>query len=192
MDSLNRRYNMIFNYIRVSTALQNTDRQLLNVSCNREYTDKLSGKDTNRPQLQAMLDNLREGDIINVHSMDRLARNVQDLLSLIDTIMKKGATIKFHKENLTFEANKKTDAFQKLMLTLLGAVSEFEREILLERQREGIAIAKQKGKYKGGKKKLSNEQIHEIKAVVMDRTTNISQLAKKYNVTRQTIYNLVK
>ena len=183
---------MIFNYIRVSTALQNTDRQLLNVSSNREYTDKLSGKDTNRPQLQAMLDNLREGDIINVHSMDRLARNVQDLLSLIDTIMKKGTTIKFHKENLTFEANKKTDAFQKLMLTLLGAVSEFEREIILERQREGIAIAKQKGKYKGGKKKLSNEQINEIKAVVMDRTTNISQLAKKYNVTRQTIYNLVK
>ena len=183
---------MIFNYIRVSTALQNTDRQLLNVSSNREYTDKLSGKDTNRPQLQAMLDNLREGDIINVHSMDRLARNVQDLLSLIDTIMKKGATIKFHKENLIFEANKKTDAFQKLMLTLLGAVSEFEREIILERQREGIAIAKQKGKYKGGKKKLSNEQINEIKAVVMDRTTNISQLAKKYNVTRQTIYNLVK
>lgn len=183
---------MIFNYIRVSTALQNTDRQLAGVACDREYMDKLSGKDTNRPQLQAMIDNLREGDIVNVHSMDRLARNVQDLLSLIDTIINKGAKIQFHKENLTFEANKKTDAFQKLMLTLLGAVSEFEREIILERQREGIAIAKQKGKYKGGQKKLSEEQIKEIKALVMGRTTNISQLAKKYNVTRQTIYNLIK
>ena len=183
---------MIFNYIRVSTALQNTDRQLAGVACDREYMDKLSGKDTNRPQLQAMIDNLREGDIVNVHSMDRLARNVQDLLSLIDTIINKGAKLQFHKENLTFEANKKTDAFQKLMLTLLGAVSEFEREIILERQREGIAIAKQKGKYKGGQKKLSEEQIKEIKALVMGRTTNISQLAKKYNVTRQTIYNLIK
>lgn len=183
---------MIFNYIRVSTALQNTDRQLAGVACDREYMDKLSGKDTNRPQLQAMIDNLREGDIVNVHSMDRLARNVQDLLSLIDTIINKGAKIQFHKENLTFEANKKTDAFQKLMLTLLGAVSEFEREIILERQREGIAIAKQKGKYKGGQKKLSEEQIKEIRALVMGRTTNISQLAKKYNVTRQTIYNLIK
>ena len=84
---------MIFNYIRVSTTLQNTDRQLLNVPCDREYEDKLSGKDTNRPQLQAMLDNLRNGDVINVHSMDRLARNVQDLLKLIDTILQKGASI---------------------------------------------------------------------------------------------------
>ena len=92
---------MIFNYIRVSTTLQNTDRQLLNIPCDREYEDKLSGKDTNRPQLQAMLDNLRSGDVINVHSMDRLARNVQDLLKLIDTILQKGASITFHKENMT-------------------------------------------------------------------------------------------
>ena len=97
---------MIFNYIRVSTTLQNTDRQLLNIPCDREYEDKLSGKDTNRPQLQAMLDNLRNGDVINVHSMDRLARNVQDLLKLIDIILQKGASITFHKENMTFNNNK--------------------------------------------------------------------------------------
>lgn len=139
-----------------------------------------------------MIDNLREGDVINVHSMDRLARNVQDLLKLIDIIISKGGIIKFHKENLTFEANKKTDAFQKLMLTLLGAVSEFEREIILERQREGIAIAKQKGKYKGGQKKLSDEQIKEIKALVEKKELHITAIAKKYNVTRQTIYNLMK
>ena len=183
---------MIFNYIRVSTALQNTDRQLAGVACDREYMDKLSGKDTNRPQLQAMIDNLREGDIVNIHSMDRLARNVQDLLSLIDTIINKGAKIQFHKENLTFEANKKTDAFQKLMLTLLGAVSEFEREIILERQREGIAIAKQKGKYKGGQKKLAEEQIKEIKALVKDDKLPITEIARQYKITRQTVYNLIK
>ena len=124
--------------------------------------------------------------------MDRLARNVQDLLKLIDIIINKGAVIKFHKEKLTFEANKKTDAFQKLMLTLLGAVSEFEREIILERQREGIAIAKSKGKYKGGQKKLSEEQIKEIKALVKEKRLPVTEIAKKYVVTRQTIYNLVK
>lgn len=75
---------------------------------------------------------------------------------------------------------------------MLGAISEFERAIILERQKEGIAIAKAKGKYKGGKKKLSDQQIQEIKAVVNDRKTNISTLAKKYNITRQTIYNLIK
>lgn len=93
---------------------------------------------------------------------------------------------------MTFNNNKQTDAFQKLMLTMLGAISEFERAIILERQKEGIAIAKAKGKYKGGKKKLSDQQIQEIKAVVNDRKTNISTLAKKYNITRQTIYNLIK
>lgn len=123
---------------------------------------------------------------------DRLARNVQDLLKLIDIILQKGASITFHKENMTFNNNKQTDAFQKLMLTMLGAISEFERAIILERQKEGIAIAKAKGKYKGGKKKLSDQQIQEIKAVVNDRKTNISTLAKKYNITRQTIYNLIK
>ncbi len=154
--------------------------------------DKLSGKDTNRSQLQAMIDSLREGDIVNVYSMDRLARNVQDLLSLIDTIINKGVKIQFYKENLTFEVNKKTDTFQKLMLTLLGAVSEFEREIILERQREGIVIAKQKGRCKGGQKKLSDEQIKEIKALVSVKRLHITEIAKQYKITHQTVYNLMK
>lgn len=179
---------MIFNYIRVSTVLQHTDRQLAGVSCDREYCDKLSGKDICRPQLQALLDNLREGDIIQTHSMDRLARNVQDLLRLIDIILNKGATIKFFKENLTFYANKKADAFQRLMLTLLGAVSEFERAIILDRQKEGIAIAKAKGRYKGSKKKLTDAQIDEIKEMIAEHQ-NISSIAKKYAVSRQSIYN---
>ncbi|MDR1694842.1 MAG: recombinase family protein [Lactobacillaceae bacterium] len=180
---------MRFNYIRVSTQLQNTDRQLLNIECDREYIDKLSGKDTNRPQLQAMLDNLRNGDLIQVHSLDRLARNTADLLQLIDTILKKGASVKFFKENLSFESNKKTDPFQKLMLTLLGAVSEFERSIILERQKEGIAIAKQKGKYKGYQGKLTDEQKNELREMVQSKNHTITSIASKFGITRQSIYN---
>lgn len=179
---------MIFNYIRVSTVLQHTDRQLAGVSCDREYCDKLSGKDTCRPQLQALLDNLRQKDTVQVHSMDRLARNVKDLLQLIDIIIKKGASIKFYKENLIFYADKKADAFQRLMLTLLGAVSEFERAIILDRQKEGIAIAKAKGRYKGSQKKLTDTQVDEIRQMIAEHQ-KISYIARKYGVSRQTIYN---
>jgi len=182
---------MIFNYKRVSTIDQNTDRQLINVACDREYADKLSGKDTNRPQLQAMLDNLRAGDIVNVHSMDRLARNVKDLLLLIEQILEKKATINFLKENLTFSANEATNAFQTLMLTMLGAISEFERNLLLERQKEGIAIAKAKGKYKGTKKSFSESEIYDLKKLYSEGVA-VTQIAKKYGVTRQTIHNYLK
>ena len=142
---------MIFNYIRVSTVEQNTERQLRDVVCDRVYEEKISGKDTNRPQLQAMLSNIRSGDIINIHEMSRLARNTRDLLNLVEDITSKGATIVFHKENLTFKGDGKQDPYQKMMMTMLGAVAELERAILLERQREGIAVAKMNGKYKGGK-----------------------------------------
>ena len=93
---------MIFNYLRVSTIDQNTARQLVGVPCDREYIDKASGKDVKRPELQKLLDNVRQGDIINVHSLDRMCRNVKNLLDLVDDLQKKGVTIKFHKENLTF------------------------------------------------------------------------------------------
>lgn len=96
---------MIFNYIRVSTIEQNTERQLRDVVCDRVYEEKISGKDTNRPQLQAMLSNIRSGDIINIHEMSRLARNTRDLLNLVEEITSKGATIIFHKENITFKGN---------------------------------------------------------------------------------------
>lgn len=113
---------MIFNYKRVSTTDQNTERQLLDVPCDRAYIEKISGKNTNRPELQAMLLNIRTGDIINVHSMDRLARNTKDLLNLVEEITSKGAKIVFHKENLTFAPDRQ-DPYQKMMMTMLGAVS---------------------------------------------------------------------
>lgn len=183
---------MIFNYVRVSTALQNTDRQLFDVPCDREYVDRLSGKNTNRPQLQAMIDNIRNGDVINCHSMDRLARNVRDLLDLIEKITSKGGEIRFFKENLTFSNTQKGDAFQKLMLVMLGAISEFERNLILERQREGIAVAKLKGKYKGGKNKLLAEQVQELQHLVGTKRMSVSKAAVKFGISRQSVYNYLR
>lgn len=180
---------MIFNYIRVSTTDQNTERQLLGIPCDRAYIEKISGKNTNRPELQAMLSNIRAGDVINVHSMDRLARNTKGLLNLVEEITAKGAKIIFHKENLTFPPNKQ-GSYQKIMMTMLGAVAELERNLILERQREGIALVKLHGKYKGGQPKLTAEQVEEIKALVNKRTP-ITTIAKQYGVSRRTVYNYV-
>ena len=118
---------MIFNYIRVSTTDQNTERQLLDIPCDRAYIEKISGKNTDRPELQAMLLNIRSGDILNIHEMSRLARNTRDLLNLVEEITAKGATIIFHKENLTFKGDGKQDPYQKMMMTMLGAVAELEK-----------------------------------------------------------------
>lgn len=182
---------MIFNYIRVSTAVQNTDRQLRDVSCDREYLEKVSAKDTNRPELQNMLNNLREDDVVNIHELSRLARNTRDLLDIVDQIIDKGASIHFHKENLRFDASKKDDAFQKLMLTMLGAISSFERDLMLERQREGIAIAKMNDVYKGRKSVFNDEDILAIKKE-FDESTNKAELARKHGITRSYLYKLVK
>jgi len=134
-----------------------------------------------------MLLNIRAGDVVNVHSMDRLARNTKDLLNLVEEITNKGAKIVFHKENLIFAPDKQ-DPYQKMMMTMLGAVAELERNLILERQREGIALAKLKGKYKGGQHKLTNEQAEEIKALVNNRTP-ITTIAKQFNISRRTVYN---
>jgi DNA invertase Pin-like site-specific DNA recombinase len=182
---------MIFNYKRVSTTEQNTERQLIGVDCDREFIETASGKDTNRIQLQALLGVIREGDLINIHELSRLARNTQDLLNIVNEIVEKGASIKFLKENLSFDGVKKDDAFQKLMLTMLGAISTFERDLLLERQREGIALAKKKGKYKGRPSRFSSEKIEEIKKLFGERN-NKAELAKELNISRGYLYQVVK
>lgn len=180
---------MIFNYLRVSTVLQNTERQLLNVPCDRIYEDKLSGKDTNRPQFKLMMDNLREGDAINVHSLDRIGRSTKDILQIVQDIKNKKCSIKFHKENLTFDGTK-SDLYSDLMLTILSGFAEFERNIILERQREGIEIAKQKGKYKGRPVKLTPEQLETMKSDFYSGIPK-TEIAKKYGVTRAYVYQLV-
>lgn len=181
--------SLVINYTRISTASQNNERQLFGIECDRLFEDICSGKDVNRPELEKMLFTLRTGDIVNVHELSRLARNTRDLLDIVEEILSKGATITFHKENLTFSGARIDDAFQKLMLTMLGAISTFERELLLERQREGIAIAKQKGKYKGRVSKFNDAEIKVIKQK-FDEATNKADLARKLGISRGYLYQL--
>ena len=180
---------MDFGYQRTSCLHQHTERQLVDVKLDRIFEEKLSGKDRNRPQLEALLSVLREGDVVHIHSMDRLARNTRDLLNLVEEITCKGCKIIFHTEHLSFEPNK-NDPYQSLMMTLLAAVAQLERSLILQRQKEGIAIAKSKGKYKGGKNKLSPEQVAELKE--LSKTTSITSLAKKFGITRPTCYGYLK
>lgn len=181
---------MIFCYKRVSTVLQNTDRQLPNLKCDREYIEKVSGKDLKRPQLQALLQNIRQGDEVHVHEMSRLGRNTKDLLEIVEDIVDRGGSIKFHKENLEFKSGE-NNPFQSLMLSLLSAIAQFERDLLLERQREGIAIAKNKGKYKGKQSKFTDKDIQQIRTE-FSNCSNKATLAKKFGISRQYLYKLAK
>src|SRR4051812_27232232 len=132
-------------YIRVSTLDQNTERQLEGLALDRVFTDKASGKDTRRPELENLLSFVRGGDTVVVHSMDRLARNLDDLRQIVHTLTGKGVRIAFVKEQLTFTGEDSPMA--SLLLSVMGAFAEFERALIHERQREGIALAKQRGAY---------------------------------------------
>ena len=183
-----RRGGKRIGYVRVSSIDQNTVRQLDGVQLDKVFTDKASGKNTNRPQLKAALDYLRDGDGLVVHSMDRLARNISDLLHIVETLNKQGVVVEFVKESLTFTGD--DSAMSKLMLTIMGGVAEFERAMIRERQLEGIAKAKQAGKYTGRKSTMTDIQIQTIRSRVADGV-NKSALAREFGVTRQTIYNVV-
>lgn len=173
-------------YIRVSTVDQNTDRQLDGVTLDKVFIDKASGKDTSRPQLQAMLDYLRDGDTLVVHSMDRLARNVEDMRRIVRELTAKGIAVRFMKENLTFSGD--ASPMNVLTLTLLGAFAEFERNLIRERQREGIAIAKAKGNvYKGRKPSLHHEQVKAMLAKVAAGASKAS-VAREFKISRETLY----
>ena len=148
-------------YVRVSAFDQNVDRQLEGLALDKIFTDKASGKDVNRPQLEAMLSFIREGDTAVVHSMDRLARNLDDLRKLVQLLTKRSIRIEFVKESLVFTGEDSPMA--NLMLSVMGAFAEFERALIRERQREGIAIAKQRGAYRGRKKSLSDDKAAELK-----------------------------
>ena len=172
-------------YIRVSTIDQNTIRQLDGLSLDKIFTEKMSGKDTQRPVLQECLAYIRHGDTLHVHSIDRLARNAKDLLNLVEQMLGKGVSLKFHKNNLTFTPDSK-DHMAKLQLTMLAAFAEFERELIKERQREGIAIAKAQGKY-NRPRKITPELVAEAKV----RTENgepLARVARELKVSRETLY----
>jgi len=179
---------MEFIYRRVSTTDQKTDRQLPDQFADREFEDKLSGKDINRPQLQAMLHTLRAGDVIHVHELSRLGRSLKDLLEIVGVVIDTGASIYFHKENMRFDQNQ-SDPFQNLMFNLLASFADFERSCILQRQREGISIAKAAGKYKGKQSRFTDAQIEEIQRE-FNEEKNKTTLAKKWGISRGYLYKL--
>ena len=178
---------MEIGYIRVSTVEQNTARQLDGLALDKVYTDKCSGKDTDRPQLKVMLEHLREGDTVHVHDISRMARNVGNLLDLVESLRNRGVTLKFHKENMTFTPDK-NDPMQELMLTMLGGIYQFERSMILERQREGIAIAKAEGKYKGRPKSIDRERVKQM----LDDGISIRKIATQLSISPSTVQAVKK
>ncbi len=176
-------------YIRVSTFDQNIDRQLEGVELDKVFIDKASGKDRHREQLQALIDYARDGDQVFVHSMDRLARNLEDLKSLVKDFTDQNIKVHFLKEGLTFTGD--DSPVSNLMLSIMGAVAEFERSLIKERQREGIAQAKKKGLYKGRKKALSQDQI----ALLLQRVESgeaKTHIAEDLGISRETLYKYLK
>jgi DNA invertase Pin-like site-specific DNA recombinase len=176
-------------YRRVSTAGQTTVRQLDGIPLDRVFEDKASGKDMDRPQLEELLKFVREGDTVVVHSMDRLARNLDDLRRLVQTLTKRGIRIEFVKECLTFSGDDTPMA--NLLLSVMGAFAEFERALLRERQAEGIAKAKEAGIYKGRKPKLTDDQAADIRRRVK-AGENKAALAREYGIDRSTLYGYIQ
>ena len=175
-------------YVRVSTIEQNEARQLEAMKkypIERMFVEKASAKDTNRPRLQEMLDFVREGDVLHVHDFSRLARSVKDLLEIVEILNAKGVSMVSNKENL--DSSTPTG---KLMLTMIGAINEFERTNLLERQREGIALAKKDGAYKG-RKAVTVPDFSQHYARYMRREITKSALAKELNISRPTLDRLI-
>lgn len=190
-------------YRRVSTVDQSADRQLDDLigrgAVDPVFTDRASGKDTSRPKLAEALRYVRPGETLVVHSMDRLARNLDDLRRIVKTVTtggeiqigdevvtcKGGARVQFVKEGLTFTGD--DSPMSTLLLSMLGAVAEFERSLILERQREGIAIAKAAGRYRGSAPKLDTDQAAEL-AGRKRAGERVADLAREYGVSRQTVY----
>jgi DNA invertase Pin-like site-specific DNA recombinase len=183
-----RKHNKLVAYIRVSSVDQNTERQLEGIqslSPDKTFTDKCSGKDTNRPQLEAMLSYVREGDTLVVHSLDRLGRNLDDLRKIVFQCNSRGIAVQFLKENLTFTGD--DNAMSKLLFNMLGSFAEFERSLIRERQREGIALAKKAGVYRGRKPSLTAEQAEDLRKRVASGGKK-AVLAREFGISRETLY----
>ena len=176
-------------YVRVSSYDQNPERQIENIKVNKVFIDKASGKDTHRPELDALLSFVREGDSVVVHSMDRLARNLDDLRRLVQNLTTRGVKIEFVKEGLTFTGEESPMA--NFMLSVMGAFAEFERSLIRERQLEGIDLAKKRGVYKGRKKSLTNELQSELKQRVANGEPK-AKIARDYGISRETLYQYLK
>ena len=176
----------VIGYKRVSSEGQNLDRQELG-EVDKVFEEKLSGKSAkDRPALQAMIDYAREGDAVVVYSIDRLARDLRDLQDIISTLNDKGVSISFLSERLTFSAEA-DDAFAKLQLQMMGAFAEFERNIIKKRQAEGIAKAKAKGVYKGTKKRIDREKVHQLKT----EGYSTYKIAEQMGISRMSVHRIL-
>jgi DNA invertase Pin-like site-specific DNA recombinase len=172
-------------YIRVSTVEQNTSRQLEGVPLDKIFEDKASGKDVRRPALTELLGFAREGDLVICHSMDRLARNLDDLRRIVKDLTSKGVKVQFVKEGLTFTGE--DSPMSTLLLSMMGAFAEFERALIRERQLEGIQVAKRLGKYKGRKRALSSEQVKAMMKLV-SKGEKKTTVAREFKISRETLY----
>lgn len=176
-------------YVRVSSADQNPDRQHEAMTVEKTFKDYASGKDAQRPELKKMLDYVREGDTVVVHSMDRLARNLDDLRALVQKLTQKGVRVEFVKESLTFTGEHNSAA--QLLLSVMGAFAEFERALIRERQLEGIALAKKRGDYKGRKPALTAQQVDEVRRRAATGESKV-KLAQDFDISRETLYKYLR
>jgi DNA invertase Pin-like site-specific DNA recombinase len=176
-------------YTRVSTLEQSTDRQLDGIDVGRTFADHVSGNDLRRPQLEALLEFVRDGDTVVVHSMDRLARNLDDLRATVRGLTTRGVRVEFVKEQLTFTGE--DTAMATLLLSVMGAFAEFERALIRERQREGIALAKQRGAYRGRRKALTSDQVSQLHAGAADGRSK-AELAREFGISRETVYQYLR
>ncbi len=177
-------------YIRVSSLDQNPARQLEGILLDRTFMDKASGKDVHREQLDALIAFVRADDIVFIHSMDRLGRNLDDLRRIVQTLTKKGVRVDFIKENLSFTGEDSPIA--NLMLSVMGAFAEFERALIRERQREGIALAKKRGAYRGRKKSLTDADVKALKSRVAAGGEKKAQIARDFGISRETLYQYIR
>lgn len=176
-------------YIRVSTVDQNPDRQLIDIPLDKKFIEFASGSNIKRPQLEAMINYAREDDSIYVDSMDRLARNSKDLRGLVDHFTSHKIEIHFIKEGLIFKGD--DSPISKLLLTIMGAVAEFEHALIHERLLEGIALAKAKGKYKGRASCMNPEKMEKLKQIIPEKQTK-SDLARELGISRASLYKYLK
>ena len=177
---------MILGYIRTSTDHQNVDRQLDGIQCDEYFVDKVSGGTIDRPELKRMMDFSRKGDEVVCHQIDRMGRSLSDLLWIVETLVKKGVTVRFHKENLVFNGDQ-SDPISILMLQLLGSVSQFEKSLINSRVREGVHKAKLLGKYKGRQRSVNQDTVYRILSL-KDKGYRKTDICKELGLSRSTVY----
>jgi len=176
-------------YQRVSSLEQNPQRQLDGIVLDQTFTDRLSGKDVDRPQLNEMLRFVRAGDTVIVHSLDRLARNLVDLRRIVSDLTGRGVRVEFVTEHLAFTGE--DNAMAQLLLSVMGAFAEFERSLIRERQREGVELARRRGAYRGRKRTLTDEQITDLRERVAVGEPK-AHLAREFGISRETVYQYLR